>query len=74
MNKPKLLEQNIAKCKIVPKFEKKCMFVEYILTNFMLFLRGNFKIVTIDLAMHLHSAPISVCGAFQMREKNLTFT
>ena len=42
MNKPKLLEQNIVKCKIVPKFEKRFMFVEYILTNFMLFLRGNF--------------------------------
>jgi hypothetical protein len=64
MNKLKLLEQNIVKCKIVPKFEKKIMFVEYILTNFMLFLRGNFKNVTIDLAMHSHSAPISVCSAF----------
>jgi hypothetical protein len=64
MNKPKLLEQNIVKCKIVPKFEKKFMFVEYILTNFMLFLRGNFKNVTIDLAMHSHSATISVCSAF----------
>ena len=38
MNKPKLLEQNIVKCKIVPKFEKRFMFEEYILTNFMLFL------------------------------------
>ena len=64
MNKLKLLEQNIVKCKIVPKFEKKIMFVEYILTNFMLFLRGNFRNVTIDLAMHSHSAPISVCSAF----------
>ena len=64
MNKPKLLEQNIVKCKIVPKFEKRFMFVEYILTNFMLFLRGNLKNVTIDLAMHSHSAPISVCSAF----------
>ena len=64
MNKPKLLEQNIVKCKIVPKFEKRFMFEEYILTNFMLFLRGNLKNVTIDLAMHSHSAPISVCSAF----------
>ena len=39
----------------------------------MLFLRGNFKNVTIDLAMHSHSAPISVCGAFQLRENNLTY-
>jgi hypothetical protein len=55
MNKPKLLEQNIVKCKIVPKIEKKFMFVEYILANFMLFLRGNLKNVTIDLTMHSHS-------------------
>ena len=39
----------------------------------MLFLRGNFKNVTIDFAMHSHSAPISVCGAFQLRENNLTY-
>ena len=29
--------------------------MEYILTNFMLFVRGNFKNVTIDLAIHSHS-------------------
>jgi hypothetical protein len=32
--------------------------MEYILINFMLYVRGNFKIVTIDLAIHSHSAPI----------------
>jgi hypothetical protein len=44
----------------------------------MLFLRGNFKNVPIDLAIHSHSAPIYVCGAFQLHEKkekqNLAFT
>jgi hypothetical protein len=43
-------------------------FIEYIWTNFMLFLRGNFKNVTIDLAIHSHSTLIFVCGAFQLRE------
>ena len=32
--------------------------MEYILINFMLYVRGNFKNVTIDLAIHSHSAPI----------------
>jgi hypothetical protein len=32
--------------------------MEYILINFMLFARGNFKNVTIDLAIHSHYAPI----------------
>ena len=32
--------------------------MEYILTNFMLYIRGNFKNVTIDLAIHSHSALI----------------
>ena len=32
--------------------------MEYILTNLMLYVRGNFKNVTIDLAIHSHSAPI----------------
>ena len=74
MNKPKLLEQNIVKCKIVPKFEKRFMFVEYILTNFILHVRRNFKNVTIELAIHSHSAPISVCSAFQLHYTNITFT
>ena len=54
MNKPKLLEQKIAKCKMLPKFEKKHYFKEYVLTNFRLFLRGNFKNVNIDLTIHSH--------------------
>ena len=32
--------------------------MEYILTNFMLYVKGNFKNVTIDLAIHSHSALI----------------
>jgi hypothetical protein len=55
MNKPKLSEKNV-KCKILPKFEKKVFFMEYILTNFMLYARGNFNNVTIYLATHSHSA------------------
>ena len=35
----------------------------------MLFLKGNFKSVTIDLAIHSYTAPIYVCGAFQLREQ-----
>jgi hypothetical protein len=38
--------------------------MEYILINFMLYVRGNFKNVTIDLAIHSHSAPI-----FRLRGK-----
>jgi hypothetical protein len=45
MNKPKLSEKNV-KCKILPKFEKKVFFMEYILTNFMLYARGNFNNVS----------------------------
>jgi hypothetical protein len=57
MNKPKLVEKKIVKCKILPKFEKKFILWN-ILTNVMLYVRGNFKNVTIDLAIHSHSAPI----------------
>jgi hypothetical protein len=32
--------------------------MEYILTNFILYVRRNFKNVTIELAIHSHSAPI----------------
>ena len=32
--------------------------MEYILTNFRRYVRRNFKNVTIELAIHLHSAPI----------------
>ena len=71
MNKPKLLEQKIAKCTILPEIWKEIYLIEYILTNFLLFLSRNFKNVTIDFAIHSHSASISVCDAFQLREKNI---
>ena len=32
--------------------------MEYILTNFILYVRKNFKNVTIVLAIHSHSAPM----------------
>jgi hypothetical protein len=35
--------------------------MEYILTNFILYVRRNFKNVTIELAIHSHSAPIYMC-------------
>ena len=74
MNKPKILEQNIVKCKIVPKFEKKFMFVEYILTNFMLFLRGNKK-----KCDHLFGNAFTFCTHIRLQcilnaQKTLTFT
>ena len=50
--------------------------MEYVLTNFMLFVRGNFKNVTIYIWQYIHILHrYSVCGAFQLRgEKNPTFT
>jgi hypothetical protein len=36
--------------------------MEYILTNFILYVRGNFNSVTIYLAIHSHSALVFVCG------------
>ena len=47
----------------------------YILINFMLYARGNFKNVTIYIWQYIHILHrYSVCGAFQLRGKNPTFT
>jgi hypothetical protein len=44
--------------------------LEYILTNFMLYERGNFKNVTIYIWQYIHILHwYSVCGAFQLGVK-----
>ena len=49
--------------------------MEYILTNFILYVRWNFKNVTIELAMHSHSAPIFRLRRISIaRKKNSTFS
>ena len=71
MNKPKLSEKNV-KCKILPKFEKNFFFMEYILTNFMLYVRGNFNNVTIYIWQYIYILHwYSVCGEFQLRVKKI---
>ena len=45
--------------------------MEYILINFMLYVRGNFKNVTIDLAIHSHSAPIFRLRCISIAQKKI---
>ena len=42
MNKPKLLEQKIVKCKILPKIEKKFKFYRIYLNKFHAIFKGKF--------------------------------
>ena len=55
---------------------RRIFVMEYILTNFMLYVRGIFKNVTIYIWQYIHILHwYSVCGAFQLRvKKNPTFT
>jgi hypothetical protein len=46
--------------------------MEYILTNFMLYVRGNFKNVTMYIWQYIHILHLySVCGAFQFARKKI---
>ena len=57
MNKPKLSEKKMLSVNFT-EIREEIYFIEYILTNFILYVRRNFKNVTIELAIHSHSAPI----------------
>jgi hypothetical protein len=57
--------------KTIKYYLRRNYFMEYILINFMLFARGNFKNVTIDLAIHSHSASIPFAVHFNCTEKIL---
>ena len=74
MNKPKLSEKKMLSVNFT-EIRKEIYFMEYILTNFILYVRRNFKNVTIELAIHSHSAPIFRLWRISIaRKKNPSFT
>ena len=74
MNKPKLSEKKMLSVNFT-EIREEIYFIEYILTNFILYVRRNFKNVTIELAIHSHSAPIFRLRNISIsRKKNPSFT
>ena len=74
MNKPKLSEKKMLSVNFT-EIREEIYFIEYILTNFILYVRRNFKNVTIELAIHSHSAPIFRLRHISIaRKKNPSFT
>ena len=70
MNKPKLSEKQMLNIKFYRNLRRNLFYGIYFI-NFIIYVRRNFKNVTIELAIHSHLHRYSVCGAFQLRGKKI---